>query len=138
MSPQDVYDYKYLGKPSAKQTLTRKYQWVDLSKFMPVNKGLEFSLEYVNIDPTFMAGETVGGAIRMRMQRDDKDNTWYDDLPVLKCMLDDYGKALFTRVFFESGQLKMGTRVQMRCQGGLKSAVLSTRYRKVATIKDKG
>jgi len=136
--PQDIYDYKYLGKPTHTQTLTRSYTMVDLSKFMPANKGVEFSLEYVNIDPTFQSGETVGGAIRMRMQRDDKDNTWYDDLPVLKCMLDDDGKALFTRVFCESGELKMGTKVQMRCQGGLKSAVLSTRYRKVATIKDKG
>jgi hypothetical protein len=136
--PQDVYDYKYLGKPDHTQRLDKSYSLVDLSKFMPANKGAEFSLEYINVTPTFESGETVGGAIRMRLKRDDDDNSWYDDLPVLKCMLDDDGKALFTRVYFESGQLGMGTKIQMRCQGGLKSAVLSTRYRKVLTLKDKG
>jgi hypothetical protein len=105
---------------------------------MPEHVGVEFSLEYVNVEPTFRSGEAVGGAIRMHLMRDDSDESWYDDLPVLKCMLDSSGKALFTRVYFELGELKMGTRVKMRCQGGLESAILSTRYRKVATLKDKG
>lgn len=139
---QDVYDYKYLGKPDFIQVVKGSWVRVDQSTYTAKNKGVEGTLVYFNVsDVEFNSGE-VGGALEFRLVRHypdgTKDNTFYDDLPVDKNKLKD-GVAKFTRVFFESGEgSKVKTYMQIKCIGELKQVTLNTRYRKIVTIKDKG
>lgn len=135
-TPQDVYDYMYGGKPSAPQTIGRKYTRLDLSALDPTAAGLEFTLRYLNIAPTFAAGKTVG-AIRPRLVRADGDMTAYDDIEISRDALDDDGIALKTFVYFEAGD-GGATYWELKCIGGITSAAVGTRYTKKAIIKERG
>lgn len=133
---QDVFDYWYGGKPGAPQTFGRKYSRLDLSAHDPAATGLEFTLRYLNIAPTFAPGKTVG-ALRPRLVRPGGDFTAYDDIEISRDALDDKGAALKTFVYFESGD-GAPTHWEIKCIGGITSAVVGTRYTKKAVIKDRG
>lgn len=135
-APQDIYDYWYGGKPPEPQTFGRKYGVLDLSAHDPGAAGLEFSLRYLNIKPTYQAGKTVG-AIRPRLVRPGGDFTAYDDIEICRDALDEDGIALKTFVYFEAGEAAP-THWELKCIGGIASAEIGTRYSKKAIIKDHG
>lgn len=123
--------YKYLGKPSGTLKVGRKYVRLDRSKWDPPRKGWESTLVYLNVAPTFKAGKNVG-ALRVRIVRADGDKTAYHDHVIHADALAD-GAQLITYTYWESGD-GAPTYVELRCQGGLESAVVGTRYTKKALV----
>lgn len=129
----DILDYKYLGKPSGVLVLTRAYKSLDLSYWDPPRTGWENTQCYLNIDPTFAEGKTHG-AIRVRLVREDGDDTGHDDIPIDVDDLDDDGRTLRRWLYWEQGQRGASSKVQLKCIGGMASATLYTRYTKKATV----
>lgn len=132
---QDIYDYWYGGKPSANQTVTTAYSRVEKSTFDPPKAGWENRLLYINVTPKFADGKSVG-VLRIRGVRKDGDMTAYHDYTIHKDALID-GKFLITHTYWESGD-GQSSHWEVRVGGGIVSAVLGTRYAKVATVKDRG
>jgi hypothetical protein len=128
----EIYAYDFLGKASGSQTFGRSYGKLDMSFYDPDNPGLEFTLRYLNIKPTFATGKTTG-AIRPRLVRADGDDTAYDDIQIHKDALDNDGITLRTFVYFEAGD-GGDTHWELKCIGGLASAQVGTRYTKKAVI----
>jgi len=128
------YDYDYLDKPSGTLTIGRSYTKLDNSTWDPPHAGWENTYVYLNIDPTFQSGKTHG-AIRFRMIRADGDETAHIDIPIDVDDLDDNGRYLTHVVYWEQGDGKK-THVELKCQGGLASASLGTRYTKKAVVLD--
>lgn len=126
------YDYKYLGKPGGTLKVGRSYTRLDQSRWDPPRPGWESTLVYLNIEPTFKAGKSAG-AIRIRLVRADGDKTAYNDFVIHRDALDGNARQLQTFTYWESGNGKV-TRVELRCQGGLESAVIRTRYTKKAVV----
>ena len=135
-APQDVYDYWYSGKPPAPQLIGRAWTRLDLGGFDPVAAGWESTLVYLNITPRFSAGKDAG-AIRPRLVRADGDMSAYDDILLHVDALDGDGISCRNRLYWEAGDGNP-TYIELRCIGGLSSAVLGTRYRKDAVVKDRG
>lgn len=134
--PQDVFDYDYLGKPPRPQVIGRTWTRLELSAHQPARPGWEHTLVYLNITPTFQGGK-LAGALRPRLVRANGDYSMYDDVLVHADALDGDGVSCRNRLYWEAGD-GGATHLELRCIGGLASVQLGTRYRKVATVKDRG
>ena len=97
--------------------------------------GWESSQVYLNVTPTFKSGKTVG-AIRVRLVREDGDDTGHEDKLIHADALDGDGKTLIRWLYWEMGGKGDSTKVQLKCIGGLESAKVGTRYTKKAVISD--
>lgn len=137
----DVYAYDYLGKPNevdpekwGTQVIGRKYTELDLSGFDPdpAIAAVEFTLAYMNMRPTFEEGKSAG-AVRIRVKRADGDAAGPDELLLHRDALDEGGKSLRLFLFFEANK-DTGTKVQVKCIGGVSSCEVSTRYTKKARV----
>jgi acetyl esterase/lipase len=133
---QDIYDYNYLGKPTSPQIIGREWVRLSASQHDPTGPGWENTLVYLNITPRFATGKAAG-ALRPRLVRADGDVTMYDDILLHVDALDGDGVSCRNRLYWEAGD-GAPTFIELRCIGGLASAVLGTRYRKVALVKDRG
>ena len=129
------YDYHYGGKPPGTFSITRDYKTLDQSEWSPPRSGWESSTVYLNVDPTFQSGKTVG-AIRLRLVREDGDDTGHADLFVMADALDGDGRCLIRWNYWEKGEKGVSTKVQVKCIGGLQSATISTRYLKKSVVVD--
>lgn len=129
------YDYHYGGKPPGTFTVTRDYKTLDQSEWSPPRSGWESSTVYLNVDPTFQSGKTIG-AIRLRLVREDGDDTGHADLFVMADALDGDGRCLIRWNYWEKGEKGASTKVQVKCIGGLQSATISTRYLKKSVVVD--
>lgn len=132
-APEMGFDYDYLDKGEGTLTVGRSYVELDKSEWDPPNAGLEHTLVYLNVRPTFAGGKTRG-ALRIRLIRADGDASAYHDYPIDADMLED-GTQLITHTYFELGDGKR-THIELRCQGGLESADIGTRYTKKAVVLD--
>ena len=132
MAGEVVYEYKFLGKPSGKQTIGRKYVTLDSSKWNGSRKGREDTLVYLNMRPEFYDGKQAG-AIRIRVMRGSGDGAGADELLLHRDALDDNGKSMQLFNFWESSDAEPTT-IQVKCVGGVKSCELSTRYTKKSLI----
>lgn len=131
----NAYDYDYLGKPPGTFTITRDYKTLDQSSWSPPRTGWESSHVYLNVDPTFKSGKVVG-AIRVRLVREDGDDTGHHDLLIHADALDGDGRTLLRWYYWEAGQAGASTKVQLKCIGGLDTCTVSTRYTKRVTVVD--
>ena len=127
-------DYKYLGKPAGTLTVGTTYTKLDDSTYDPPRSGWENTLIYLNIRPTrWQPGATIG-AVRVRIIRADGDATGYEDFVIAAPALED-GTTLRTYTYWELGDGQK-THVELRCQGGLETADIGTRYVKKAIVVD--
>lgn len=133
----DVLDYDYLDKPDGTFTITREYKTLDKSEWNPPRGGWENTQVYLNIDPTFKSGKTHG-AIRVRLMREDGDDTGHEDIPIDIDDLDDNGRTLRRWNYWELGEKGASTKVQVECIGGLESCSVGTRYTKKAVVVQGG
>jgi len=130
----DVLDYDYLEKPSGTFTATRDYKTLDQSSWTPPRDGWENTLVYLNIKPTFRSGKTHG-AIRIRLMRENGDAHGYDTISIDADDLDDEDGNILRQYFtWELGEKGAGTKIQLRCVGGLESALIGTRYTSKAVV----
>jgi len=129
------YDYKYLDKPGGTFAVTTSYKTLDLSTYNPGRSGVEHSQVYLNIDPTFKDGKAVG-AIRVRLVREDGDDTGHFDILIHQDALDSDGRILYRWFYWELGGSGDSTKVQLKCLGGLASATIYTRYTKKYVLVD--
>ena len=129
----DVVDYDYLDKPSGTQTIGRSYETLDQSSWNPPRTGLEHTLVYLNVTPTFRDGKTIG-ALRIRVLRENGDAHAPDTIPILADALDDDGVATIQYQTFEWGGAGDSTKIQVKCIGGLESAKIGTRYTSKAVV----
>jgi hypothetical protein len=130
---QDIFNFKYSGKPSGSLALPKgKYTTVDVDTPDPVKDGLEFKLIYVNLAIQW-SGVGVGN-IRVKFTREGGDDTAYQDYAV-NSQQDSF---LITHMHMEMGEEGVGGRWKIKPTGDMKSVTATTRYSKYATIKDKG
>lgn len=129
------YDYDYLEKPSGTFAVTTSYKTLDQSTWTPPRSGWESSQVYLNIDPTFRDGKNHG-AIRVRLCREDGDETGHEDIPIDIDDLDGDGRTLRRWLYWEKGGAGDWTKVQLKCIGGMASATIYTRYTKKVTVVD--
>jgi len=128
------YDYDYLDKPSGTLEVGRSYVKLDQSTWDPPRSGWEHTYVYLNIAPTFQSGKAYG-ALRLRIVRADGDTTGHQDILIAQGMLDDDGRTLHHVLYWEAGDGKK-THIELKCQGGLQSARIGTRYVKKAVVVD--
>ena len=107
------------------------YKRLDVKSWAPKKDGLTFGMLYVNVDPTFSSGKTMG-VLRARVVRE-AFNGQPDDMSAYKDFL-LIGKWLITHVWFEAGEAGRPLHWELDCRLGLSSAVISTRYAKFVTI----
>lgn len=124
---EDQMIYDYLEKPGGSQTVGRSYVDLDQSKWDSPIKGWESTLVYLNITPTFQPGKTHG-SVRVRLQRQSGDAHAPHTIPIDIDDLDEDG--VFTTQYhtYELGEKGKWTKVQLKCEGGLESVKVSTRY----------
>lgn len=120
------YRYNYSGKPSGKQNVSRSYQRLDSSLYVPPGGAL-LQKVYVNIsDPKLRAGALMG-AVRLRCTRAKNNNhTGYIDIPVHPDLAPKNGGVLTTHVVFHNNPGSVFW--SFKAIGGLESAVINTRY----------
>lgn len=130
----DVLDYDYLEKPGGEQTITRSWCDLDQSGWTPKRKGKEDTFSYFRLRPQFKSGKTAGG-LQVRVMREGGDAHAPTTIPVSVDWLEDDGTMPATFLTFELGEEGASTHVELRCVGGLDSAVLtSSRYTTKAVV----
>jgi len=126
----------YSGKPSGTLTISNAQDYVSLDFVAddPPTSGLEFHLLYVNCELTWSGSDTMG-ILRVKYRRDDGDETAFQDYAVPKgAALGSPDTFLLTATHWESGEKGKGGRWYLRCEGGIGSVKLGTRYCKAAVI----
>lgn len=130
----DVLIYDYLEKPGGEQKITRSWCDLDQSAWEPKKKGKEDTFSYFRLRPTFKSGKTAG-ALQVRVMRENGDAHAPHTIPVSVDYLEDDGTMPTTFYTFELGEAGASTHVELRCVGGLESAVLtSSRYTTKAVV----
>jgi hypothetical protein len=125
----------YSGKPSGTLTISNAQDYVSMDFVTddPPSSGLELHLMYVNCELTW--GSDDVGIIRVKYRRDDGDDTAYQDYCVPKgAAIGSPDTFLLTATHWESGEKGKGGRWYLRCEGGITSVKLGTRYSKIAVI----
>jgi hypothetical protein len=119
--------YDYLDKPGGSLTVGRNYVDLDLSKWDSPAKGKEDTLVYLNITPKFYPGK-VAGVVRVRLQREDGDPHAPDSILIHAEGLDEDGVHTAQYYTFELSEKGKWTKIQLKCEGGIESAKIGTRY----------
>ena len=124
-------EYWFSGKPTGTLAVGTEYKRLDVKSWAPKKAGLTFGMLYVNVEPTFASGKTMG-ALRARIIREafngqPDDPTAYKDFLMI-------GSWLITHVWFEAGEAGRPLHWELDCRLGLSSAEISTRYAKFVTI----
>jgi Peptidase family M23 len=126
----------YSGKPSGTLTISNAQDYVSMDFVTedPPSSGLEFHLLYANCELTW-SGSDPAGIIRVKYRRDDGDDTAYQDYAVPKgAALGSPDTFLLTATHWESGEKGLGGRWYMRCEGGISSMKIGTRYAKIGVV----
>jgi peptidoglycan hydrolase-like protein with peptidoglycan-binding domain len=124
-------EYWFSGKPAGTLTVGTEYKRLDVKSWAPKKDGLTFGMLYVNVDPTFTSGKTMG-VIRARIIREAykgqaDDPTAYKDFLMI-------GGWLITHVWFEAGEAGRPLHWELVGRLGTSKAVIGTRYAKFVTI----
>jgi hypothetical protein len=120
----NAYKYWYGGKPAGTQKIGTSYQRLEDSQWDPGVAGWESHLVYLNVEAA--SGD---GYLRLRAMRADGDATGYMDFHI-------NGPRLITYTYWEARGASDGpTFWQLKCIRGLKSATISTRYRKGCVVR---
>ena len=125
----------YSGKPSGTLTIknSQDYVCMDFVTADPPSSGLELHLLYANCEITW--GDDPMGMIRVKYVRDDGDATAYQDYAVPKgAAIGSPDTFLLTATHWESGEKGKGGRWYLRCEGGISSVKIGTRYSKIAVV----
>jgi hypothetical protein len=125
----------FSGKPSGTLTISNAQDYVSMDFVTddPPSSGLELHLMYVNCELTW--GSDDVGIIRVKYRRDDGDDTAYQDYCVPKgAAIGSPDTFLLTATHWESGEKGKGGRWYLRCEGGITSVKLGTRYAKIAVV----
>ena len=126
-------EYDYLEKPDGSQTIGRSYTDLAQSKWDSPFKGWENTLVYLNVDPTFYPGETHGSIV-VRLYRENGDSHAPLTIPIdIKDLTED-GKFYASYQTFEQSEKGQWTKIQVKCEGGIESVQLGTRYTTKALI----
>jgi hypothetical protein len=126
----------YSGKPSGTLTISNAQDYVSLDMVTadPPSSGLEFHMLYVNCELTW-SGSDPAGIIRVKYRRADGDETAFQDYAVPKgAALGSPDTFLITATHWEAGEKGKGGRWYLRCEGGISSVRLGTRYAKIGVI----
>jgi hypothetical protein len=124
------------GKPPGTLTISNAQDYVsmDFVTADPPSSGLELHLLYANCELTWSGTETMG-LIRVKYRRDDGDDTAYQDYAVPKgAAIGSPDTFLLTATHWEAGEKGLGGRWYLRCEGGISSVKLGTRYAKIGVI----
>jgi N-acetylmuramoyl-L-alanine amidase len=119
--------YDYLEKPDGTQTIGRSYTDLEMSKWDSPFKGWENTLVYLNILPKFIAGKTHGSVV-VRLYRESGDSHAPKTIPIDIDDLTEDGKFYAEYLTFEQSEQGKWTKIQVKCEGGLESVKLGTRY----------
>lgn len=120
--PVNIYDYDYLEKPGGTQEIGRNWEKLDQSAWTPNRSGVEFTFAYMRITPRFKSGKHAG-AVQVRVMRENGDAHAPASIPVHIDMLEDDGTYPDTFLTFELGEDGGSTHVEVRCVGGIESAL---------------
>ena len=128
-TPEDEMklEYDYLEKPAGTQTIGRTYTDLAQSKWDSPFAGWENTLVYLNVAPTFYPGQTHGSIV-VRLYRENGDSHAPKTIPIDVQDLTEDGKFYAEYLTFERSEKGQWTKIQVKCEGGIESVQLGTRY----------